>query len=139
MIIRLLLTASLSVMVLAMACGGGEASTPNAPTSTASVEKSTVTPPPTSERTPTVQSTPYPSATAVNEADRGEALASFEAGVALQEKGHLEEAIAKYDEAIRLDPSLPWPTATGASPMPTWASLSAASKTSTKPSASTTS
>ena len=33
-----------------------------------------------------------------------EAPAHFEAGVALQQKGHLEEAIAEYDEAIRLDP-----------------------------------
>ena len=73
MIIRLLLTLLLAVMVLAAACGGGEASTANAPTLN-------------------------------NQADPAEALASFEAGVALHQEGRLEEAIAAYDEAIRLDP-----------------------------------
>ena len=58
MIIKLLLIASLSVLVLAAACGDGET----------------------------------------------EAVAHFEAGAALQETGQLEEAIAEYDEAIRLNP-----------------------------------
>ena len=70
MIIRLLLTASLSVVLLAAACSGGEA----------------------------------PMATAPNVPISAEALAHFEAGFELQEKGRLELAIAKYDEAIRLEP-----------------------------------
>ena len=75
-----------------VACGGGEASTAIPPTLPSSVEKSTVASPP-----------PAPSTTPVDEAVPAEALAQFEAGVVLQEIGHLEEAIAEYDEAIRLN------------------------------------
>jgi len=51
--------------------------------------------------------------TPVNEADLAEALAHSNAGVALQGEGNLKEAIAEYDEAIRLDPQLARLTATG--------------------------
>ena len=77
---KIILTAVFSVMVLAAACGGGEASTVTAPT--VRQEKSTVASPPTST----------------------EARDHFEAGFALEGKGQLEEAIAEYGEAIRLDP-----------------------------------
>ena len=40
----------------------------------------------------------------VNEAGPPEALASFQAGAALHQEGRFEEAIADYDEAIRLNP-----------------------------------
>ena len=100
MIIKLLLTASLSVMVLAAACGGGEASTTIAPNVPSSVDKSTVASPPTPERTPSVQSTPAQGTTSVDEA-----IAAFMEHIELHaSEGALEELTAEYDEAIRLNP-----------------------------------
>ena len=92
MIIKLLLAVALSVMVLAAACGGGEAPTTNAPNEPAFVEKSTVAPTPTSVKTPTVQSTLVPSANPVDEADSAEALVRFQAGNALGREGHLNQS-----------------------------------------------
>ena len=80
-------------LVALVACGGGEASTAISPTLPDSVEKSTV-----------ASQSPATSATRVDEAVPVGALAHFEAGVALQEIGHLAEAIAEYDVAIRLNP-----------------------------------
>ena len=92
MITKPLLAASLSVMVLATACGGGDASAPD-PT----INQSTHAP----GATTVVELTTAPSATP---GDPDAALAHFEAGVTLQLNGRLEEAIAEYGEAIRLDP-----------------------------------
>ena len=60
MMIRFLLAAFLSLRVLAAGCGGGGLSTAMAPAGSASVEQSTVASPPTSERTPTIQSSQLP-------------------------------------------------------------------------------
>ena len=89
MIIRMFLTASLSVMVLAAACGGGEG------------QESTVNLPPTSGRTPTAQST-----TVTDMPNQAVAAARLESGVELHQQGLLAEAIAEYDQAIRLNPLL---------------------------------
>ena len=105
MIIKLLLTGCLPVMVLAAACGGGEASTAEAPKVAVSGENYTVASS-LPERTPAVQSTGAPSTAHVDEANRAGARTHFEAGIALQKTGRLEEAIAEYGEAIRLDPWL---------------------------------
>ena len=92
MITKPLLAASLSVMVLAAACGGGDASAPDS-----TINQSTHAP----GATTVVELTTAPSATP---GDPDAALAHFEAGVTLQLNGRLEEAIAEYGEAIRLDP-----------------------------------
>ena len=107
MIIKMLLTASVCIMVLAAACGGSEASTANTPDVPDSIDKSTAASPPAPENImPTVLSPRTPIAASAHEGDLAEALAHFEAGVALQEKEHLEEAIAEYDQALRFDPQL---------------------------------
>ena len=100
MITRGILTAFLSVLVLAEACGGGEASTANAPNVPTTVEKSTVVSPPTSERTPTVQTSLSPSAIPVDEAARG----FYNLGNTYNSLGLYKLAIEYYDEAIHLDP-----------------------------------
>ena len=99
MITRLLLTAFLSVLLSAAACAGGAASTAQAPEAPASVEISTA-------GAPSVRLAIGPSATPVSLADAAQALASFQAGAALHQEGRMEEAIAEYGEAIRLDPQL---------------------------------
>ena len=116
---RLFLTASVSVTVLAVACGGGEVSTPTASnaqsapatgaTRVGTVNDQSIV----VSSTLTVQPTAAPSATPrrnltvqpIASAD-SEALAHYEAGAALQEEGHLEEAIDEFNDAIRLDPEL---------------------------------
>ena len=109
---KLPLALSLAVIVVAVACGGGEVSTTNAPNVPTAVDKSTVASPTLSEKTPTVQSTVTASTTPLDEADPVEVLALSEAeqrynrGVKFHRQGRLEEAIAEYDEAIRLDPQL---------------------------------
>lgn len=83
MVARWALIASLSALILATACGGGQ--TPPSPT-------------------PIVRPTLVPSATPSNVANSDDALAHFEAGVALQAQGNLAGAIAEYGEAILLNP-----------------------------------
>ena len=76
------LAVSLAVIVLAAACGGGEGSTASAPDVPTAVVKST----------------------GASVTSSAKALAHFEADVALFQQGHLEEALAEFDEVIRLDP-----------------------------------
>ena len=83
----------LSFLMLAIACGGGETIVPPAPSATAvqSIEPTAeVVVPPTTEFR-------------VVRADKG-ADGRYNAGLDHQEQGRLEEAIAEYDEAIKLNP-----------------------------------
>lgn len=93
MLTRLLLAASLLVMVLAVACAGGEATAAKTPNPPASIELSAL-------------ESSAPNATPVNEADAAAALASFAAGEALHREGRLDQAIVEYGDAIRLNPQL---------------------------------
>ena len=116
MMIKFLLTASLSVLVFSAACGGGATSTASVPTVPALVKESTASSPPKPERTatrapsdtptpsdaPVLATTPSMSAVIVDEVYPAETLAHFEAGVALHGEGKLEQAIAEYDGAINL-------------------------------------
>ena len=97
MVNGLLLTAVVSIAVLAAACGTGAA-----PIGTTPAEPS-VTSPSTSERPTTLPTIPAPGATTVDETDTAAAQENYEAGVQLQAGQYFEQAIARYDEALRLD------------------------------------
>ena len=102
MIFKFWLAASFS-MVLAGACGGGEVTTVNAPNAPPSDDKSTAISSSAPERTSGIQSTSTLNITPADESTNAEAKAHLEAGLALQKEGKQREAIAEFDEAIRLD------------------------------------
>ena len=70
-------------MVVAAACGGEDAATPIEPSRHSA-----------------------PDSTVIITAASAITAAHLDAGITLQELGRLSEAIAEYDEAIRLDPKL---------------------------------
>jgi tetratricopeptide (TPR) repeat protein len=79
MVSRLLITASVGVMVLAGACGG-ETSSPERAASRSTESPTAIVGP-------------------------NEARVHYDAGVHLQKQGKLDEALAEFDEAIRLVPT----------------------------------
>ena len=91
MVSRLLITASVGVMVLAGACGR-ETSAPERPASRSTESPTAI---PTSEPTHTPAAIVGPN----------EARVHYDAGVDLQEQGKLDKALAEFDEAIRLVPT----------------------------------
>jgi TolA-binding protein len=91
MVSRLLITASVGVMVLAGACEG-ETSAPERPASRSTESPTAI---------PTSEPTHKPAAIV----GPNEARVHYDAGVDLQKQGKLDEALAEFDEAIRLVPT----------------------------------